>query len=139
MSLAGIAAEMMVVRRASSLSSASDLVEAAALCRAITREGWVEPPWPRPKRERTIAFNTVFVDRLSERELHVMRLGYATARDLLSRRSRELARLMALLLERPVVRGEDLQPLLGPRPIAATPLWLVMSGEVRAEFSVGYR
>jgi|HubBroStandDraft_2_1064218.scaffolds.fasta_scaffold146580_2 hypothetical protein len=35
--------------------------------------------------------------------------------------------------------GEDLQPLLGPRPIATTPLWLALSGEVRAEFSVRSR
>lgn len=110
-------------------------MEAAALCRAIVQAGGAEPPWPPPP-ERALAFERVFVEQLTEQELRVMRTGYATARAILSHRSASLARLVALLFYRPVVRGEDLHPVLGPRPVASTSLWITLSDEVRAEFTL---
>lgn len=134
--LGGLAAEMLVVRRVSSMASASDLLDAAARCRAIVRAGGVSPPWPAPTAPG-FPFESVFTDPLTEAELRVMRVGYATARDLLARHPAELARLIALLVERPFVRGEDLRPALGPRPLAAGDLWWVLGDAMRAGFSSG--
>jgi ATP-dependent Zn protease len=133
--LGGFAAEMMVMQRASSGPSREDLLEAAALCRAIVRAGGAEPPWPAP-REREIAFERAFAEEMSGAELAVMRAGYATARDLLARRAESLTRLVVFLLRKPVARGDELAEVLGHRPVASTTLWRVLSNEVRAEFSV---
>lgn len=134
--LGGIAAEMIVIRRARSGPASEDLMEAAALCRRIVQAGGVDPPWSHRPRERRLAFERVFVEQLTEEELRVMRLAYAMARDLLAQRLLALARLLALLIERPIVRGDDLHPALGLRPVASTSLWRTLSSEVKAEFSV---
>lgn len=137
-SLAGIAAEMMVIRRARSGPASEDLMSAAALCRSIVQAGGVDPPWPAP-RDRRLAFERMFIEQLTEEELRVMRSGYAMARDLLGQRPIALARLLTLLIERPIVRGDDLRPALGPRPVASTALWRTLSSEVKAEFSIPRR
>jgi ATP-dependent Zn protease len=134
--LGGVAAEMMVIRRARSKPSSGDLMEAVSLCRRIVQAGGVVPPWSHRPRERRIAFERVFVEQLTEEELRVMRFAYAMARDLLAQRSSALARLLALLVERPIVRGDDLYQVLGLRPVASTSLWRTLSNEVRAEFSI---
>lgn len=133
--LAGIAAEMMVIRRARSGPASEDLMEAAALCRRIVEAGGDEPPWPAP-RDRRLAFERAFVEQLTEKELRVMRSGYAMARELLGQRATSMARLLALLIERPVVRGDDMHPALGPRPVASTSMWRTLSGQIKAEFSL---
>ena len=133
--LGGVAAEMMVSRRARSGPASEDLMEAAALCRAIVRVGGVDPPWS-PPRDRGLAFERVFVDQLTAEELRVMRSGYSMARDLLEMRAAALASLLVLLAERPAVRGDELRRALGPRPVASTSLWRVLNNEVRAEFSL---
>lgn len=108
---------------------------AAVLCRAIVEHGPAEPPW-RPRPAPPLPLARVFVDPLSAAEARVMLHGYAMARDLLSRHAESLVLLMTLLVDRPVVRGEELRAVLGPRPVASTALWRALSGEVRAEFTV---
>lgn len=133
--LGGVAAEMMVARRARSGPASEDLMAAADLSRRIVQAGGADPPWSE-SWDYKLAFERVFVEQLSDAEMRVLRIGYAAARGMLARRPTALARLEVLLAERHVATGEELRAALGKRPVASTGLWRTLSGEIKAEFVI---
>lgn len=113
-SLAGLAAELMVFGSFFSGRCASDLSCARRGAEAIVRSGY-EPPGglgPGP----SLPFDRMFADPLPDQELRVLRAAYRVARDILEERSEDLSRLSQLLISRPVVGGADLRSVLGRRP-----------------------